>query len=141
MTDFLYSVFANYGVTAIQWGAVVLFGLLARLVWRWTKNQWVRDTVSRALAEVQTAVLEVAQTYADRLRDGRKDGKLTAGEKAAAKDMAIAAAKSYIGTKGLKALARALNLDAVEDWLAGKIEREVRLLKPVAANPPAASAE
>jgi hypothetical protein len=137
--DALYSLFADHGPAALAWTLSALAGvaltyLVVRIRW-----EYVRGVVTRAIAEIQDAVLEVAQVFADEIKRASEDGKLTAEEKAVAKQMAIDTAKSNLGSKGLKRLSRVLGLGDVTDWIANKVEAAVATKPPKAtALPPAA---
>jgi hypothetical protein len=124
--------FAAYGTKAAIAAAMALGWLLAKFVYP-RVGDWADRTISRALSEVQDAVLEVSQTYADAIKSGKQDGKLTDEEAAEAKRRAIAIAKSNIGAKGLARLGRVLGI-GVDGWLGTKVEATVKTLKA----PPAA---
>ena len=128
MSNIFHQIVAN-GDTVLAWLGALLVGLLSKYVIGKIKSGAVHDIMQRALIEVDTAVSYVWQTYAKSLKAANEDGKLTAAEKETAKDLALAAAKSYIGTKGIKSLARILGLDSVDSWLGGKIESSVVRLK------------
>lgn len=130
MTD----LFATYGPDAVAWVLAALGALLAKYVWQKMAAGYLADAAQRAWVEVQGAVLEVSQTYADAIRKGRADGSLTDKEKAEAKALAIGIAKSNIGTKGLARLARVLGVN-VDGWLASKTEQAVKLMNGVASPP------
>ena len=131
----MYTLIADYGAQAV---ALVLTGLglvLTKLVLVKIESAWLHDVITRAWMEVRSAVLEVGQTYVDAIKEGRADGKLTDFEKGEAKAKAIAIAKSNIGKKGLKRLAKIFD---VEEWIANKIETVVRDSKPAAPTAPPA---
>lgn len=129
---------SQLAANALAWvlGGSVAGALVARLVVS-IKSGYVQGVVQRAYAEVRDAVLMVHQTYVSEITAGKADGTLTDEEKAKAKADAIAAAKSYIGVKGLEALGRVLGLDVsgVEGWLGGKVEAHVAALKADAMLP------
>jgi hypothetical protein len=129
MTDFLYSLIANHGTTFAAWVAGLLALVLSKFVLVLIKSQKARDIASRSATEVGRAVRDVWQTYVSDIKAGREDGKLTEDEKIKAKSDAIAKAKSYLGMKGLAALAHALGMDDVESWLATQVEVEVDAAK------------
>lgn len=121
----MYEVIAEYGAQALGWVLSGLGLLLARYVWARIGNELLRGVLQRTWLEVESAVKEVGQTYADALRHARSDGQLTKMEREIAKQQAIDIVKTNLGTKGLKRLARILDLDSVEDWLSNKIEASV----------------
>lgn len=121
----MYELIAEYGTTALGWILSGLGLLLAKFVWHRIGNEKVRGILERAWLEVKAAVKEVGQTYVEEVRRAMADGKLTEREKRIAKEEAVKIAKSNIGPKGLKALARALGLESVEAWLSNKVEAAV----------------
>jgi hypothetical protein len=138
--DALYSLFADHGPGALTWGLLFLGGLAARHLLPHIGWKYAQDVISRALNEIAFAVREVAQVYADAIKeDPNRNGKLDPEEKERAKQMAIAAAKRNLGAAGLKRLGRVLGLDDVTDWIAGHTEAAVSMLpKKNPALPPAA---
>lgn len=124
----MYDLIATYGIDALTWVLLALSALLLRWVFPLVQNAWANGVLNRAWTEVKAAVLEVGQTYVDALKEGKADGKLTEDEKSLAKSKAIAVAKSNIGKKGLKALARIVGVD-VEKWLGSKVESAVAVAK------------
>jgi hypothetical protein len=118
--------FATYGPSALAWVLAALGALLGKYLWQRMKAGYIADALQRAWVEVQGAVLEVAQTYADALK-ARSAGGLTDVEKAEAKALAIGIAKANIGSKGLQRLARVLGVN-LDTWLASKTEQAVKLL-------------
>jgi hypothetical protein len=135
--DALYDLFANYGPGALTVGLLALTGLAARHLLPMIGWRYARDVASRAMNEIVFAVNEVAQVYADAIKDARKDGKLTDEEKAEAKRLAIEAAKRNLGPPGIKRLGRVLGIEDVTDWIAGKVESAVKLTKPAPVLPKA----
>lgn len=125
----MYEFIAEQGYAVLSWVLAIVGTLLTRYVWRRIGNDYARGVVSRAYEEVRSAVLEVAQTYTSELKAGRADGRLTESEKTEAKQRAIARAKSNIGRKGLERLARVLDLESVEGWLANRTEAAVAQYK------------
>lgn len=121
----MYELIENYGNSALGWVLAGLGLLLSRYVWIRIGNDYALGVLTRAWGEVRAAVAEVGQTYVAAIKAGRADGKLTDEEKAVAKSLAIAAAKRNLGAKGLRALARILGLDSVDEWLAGRLEAAV----------------
>jgi hypothetical protein len=124
MKEALYWALVN-GDKVLLWVLVALGGLLSAWVLKQMKAGTVRDIVGRALGAVGTAVLEVGQTYVAGLKAA---GKFTPEAQDAAKQMAIGAAKSYVGAKGLKVLAKVLGLE-VDKWFAAQTEAAVATLK------------
>lgn len=87
------------------------------------KNGWIKTRVQRLEHAVRTSVREVYQTYVSELKAANADGKLTAEEKAKAKDLAVAKAKSYAGMKGLNILLWVFGLN--DELVGGLVEEEV----------------
>lgn len=137
----MYELIANYGHEVALY---VLAAIGAGLLWiakRFVDSDEVLKYTRRAWMEVRAAVLEVEQTYVLAIKQGLADGKLTADEKAAAKKKALDIARSNIGVKGLKRLARVFD---VEKWMETHVEAFVGALpkavaiehgEPVAAPP------
>lgn len=119
---------AAYGPQVLAWVLAALGSLLATHVFLRIKEGYVRDVLQRAWIEVQGAVTEVSQVYADAIKRAREDGQLTQNEKAAAKTMAMDVAKANIGVKGLARLARVIGIP-IDQWLASKTEQAVAQLK------------
>ncbi len=94
-----------------------------------TKHVSARAIVLRALQEVGAAVFEVAQTFVSNLKLAAVDGKLTKNEVGEAKRRALELAKSNIGVKGLKRLAKVLGIEDIEAWLGNKIESSIASAK------------
>jgi hypothetical protein len=122
----------DHGVSALTSILLVIGIVLSRWAFPLVKNAWANGVLHRAWIEVQTAVLDVAQTYTDALKEHNADGKLTTDEKAEAQLRAKNKAKELIGKKGLAALARIVGVD-VEKWLTGKVEAAVKISKPIKA--------
>lgn len=127
MSDIFYWVL-THGDAVLMWILVAVGGLVSALILKTMKAGTVRDIVGRALSEVGTAVMAVAQGYVDALKAASADGVLTDQEKAEAKAKALALAKANIGTEGLKKLAKILGVD-VDGWLGTKIEAAVKTLQ------------
>lgn len=127
MEDLLYSLVASWGGRALL---LVLGGV------GWLVNRFVLPKVggskylARVWDEARAAALEVGQTFVDDIKAGRADGKLTEEEKRAAREKALAILKANIGAKGLKRLARILDLEDAERWLTNKLEAAVAVTKP-----------
>jgi len=120
--------------------AFTLLGtILTRYVWVKVQHDWSRGVIQRGYAELVDAVLEVWQAYVSGIKEGAADGKLTEEEAQTAKQQAIAIAKSNLGEKGLRRLARALGFsdlggaithtELVDRWLESKSETAVASLK------------
>lgn len=123
-------IIADYGPRAVVFLFATLATLLTFVYGRgYIKAGWAQRLISRALREIEDAVLEVAQTYSDIIKAGASDGSLNGEERLEAKRRAIAVAKSNIGKKGLARLARVAGIDALDGWLDSKVESSVRLLK------------
>lgn len=114
----MYELIAEYGMVAVALMLAVLTWVAMRLV-ALIKVKMIRELATRGWDAARAGVSAVAQVYVDELKAAREDGKLTADEKKAAKAKAIAFAKSYLGTKGLKEAAKFFDID---DWLGAKIE-------------------
>ena len=110
---------AQYGLTALTWLLAGLTTVAMKYGISKIDSDRIRGYTERLFAEVKAAVFEVGQTYVEALKEGREDGKLTELEKREAKKRAIAIAKSNLGTKGAKALARVLDVD---EWIGNKVE-------------------
>ena len=132
----MYEAIAEYGTTGLTWLLLGMGALLLRYVFPLVKNAWAHGVLERAWVEVKAAVLEVGQTYTGALKAAALDGKLTDAEKAEAKLLALNIAKLNIGSKGLKRLARILDLD-VGKWIGSKTEVAVALANAATAKPAA----
>lgn len=121
---------ADYGGEAISLIVLALTFLLGKFFADKKGSAWY-GVAERALFEVEASVREVHQTYAAEAKRGRADGKWTDEEKAEAKSRAIDIAKSNLGPKGLKKLAKIADVDT---WLGNKVEATVHKLKAEAAD-------
>lgn len=110
---------ADYGLTVI--GLVFMgLGIVAtKFLYGKDKDSKRNGYIRNALIETEAAVEEVFQVYVREAKKGRADGSWTEEEKALAKAKALDIAKSNIGTKGLKRLAKVFD---VEHWIGNKIE-------------------
>lgn len=130
LVDFLSS---PTGVVVLHWlvGASAFGWLLGKLLARYISNKTLRDLLTRLGWEVRAVVLEVHQTWAEDIKKGKADGKLTEEEKAHAKALALSKLKENLGKKGIARLAKVLGLhiDALDSWLGNKIEATVAELK------------
>lgn len=122
-----------------------LLGAAARYFGQKTKNEYANNAINRLDDALIAAVREVYQTYVSQIKKGRADGKLSSEEKAAAKDLAIDKAKSFLGKKGLKAVAKVLGLpvEGLDAMFNSRTESALNLVKKasqpaevVAALPP-----
>lgn len=115
----------------ITWAGAKLVSLINAK----TKNEYLKGALVRAEQAVQTAVLEVKQTYVDAIKEASADGTLTPQEAAAARMKALDKAKSYLGTSGLAMLINVLGMDSsmLDSFIGGKIEAAVASGKPAAA--------
>lgn len=128
------TILVDIGQTAIPWVVTLLVGLLSKYVYSKIQNDYWRGVTERATEEVFAAAQEVHQTYVKGIKAGRADGKLTDGEKAAAKDAALKTAKSNLGSKGFQRLAKVMGGEGAADkWLGTRVESSVSALKSVSA--------
>jgi hypothetical protein len=120
---------------AITWGGAKLVTFIQAK----TKNEFLKGALVRLEQAVQTAVLEVQQTYVEYVKAASADGKLTFEEAREAKARAILAAKTYLGRKGLLELAKVLGFTdgALDLFLGGKVEAMVAGVKLGEATAPA----
>lgn len=104
---------------------------LVRFVGTKTKSDLLTRAATALRIAVVTAVKEVSQEYISGIKEGRADGKLTAEEKARAKQRALAKAKSYLGARGLALLVQGFRLDpgGIDAFLGGHIEAAVHDVK------------
>jgi len=115
--------------------AIVLGTWLAAEVGLWLRahvsHTQTREALERATAAAGAAVGEVAQVYVSALRKGASDGKLTPAEAGEAQARALAAARDYLGPKGVALLRSALGSDdqAIDRWLVALIEERVAATK------------
>ena len=129
----------------LQQAAVVIAGVavlgIGVLAWwgtsKFAEGSIVREAVLRASVAVRQAVGEVKQTYVDAIKQGTAPDSpggrsLTEGERKHALDMCLARAKSLLGLRGLKILAKAFGIfsggeggSSLENWLTSEIEATV----------------
>lgn len=88
------------------------FGFLARWISAKTGSERAGVIAERLGVALERAVKATWQTYAEDLKKGRSDGKLTDDEKAEARKRAIDFAKSYLGPKGIRELLWVLGIDS-----------------------------
>jgi hypothetical protein len=125
--------FATYGPDALAWVLAALGTALTGLVGLVIRAVYVREIVGRAWNEISGAALEVAQTYADAIKE-RRGGGLTDDEKREARTLAIESAKANLGKRGVARLARVIGID-VERYLGSKLETAVKMIKVATAAP------
>ncbi len=128
----LLNALAGLVVAVITYAAYALRNLVRSKV----ANQALARLLMRVDDAVFTAVRETFQVTVDAARAAAGAGGLPADVAKAAKDAAIAKAKSYLGADGLKLLGQVLGLDeaGVGDYLAGKVESAVRVEKMTSAS-------
>lgn len=128
MSDVISDLIAKYGPTMIGVAFTAILGVIGRAL---LKHLWLRDMLVRLAVEAKAVVMEVQQTYVDRIRYARLDGVLTKDEAAEARRAAIDSLKSNIGPKGLHRLARVLGYDdaGIDRLLDTRIEEQVQRLK------------
>lgn len=95
------------------------------------RNERLRGVLARVDDAVLVAVREIEQLYVSRLKNASADGELTAEERKDAKDAAVAAARSYLGARGLVELGKVLGipLDDVERVVSARVEAAVYNLR------------
>lgn len=115
-------------------GGLVGAGWLGRLAWL---RVWVRDFLARAELEIRHAVLEVEQTYVDRVLAGKDPSspggvELTPDEQAEALRRAVDRALELVGIAALDRALRILGLPRtpafIAGWIATRVEARVKLL-------------
>ncbi len=116
------------------WLAAMLLASVRMYVAKHVRSKTARELIGRALDEVADAVAATYSRFVEGAKAGAKDGKLTSKEAGAAFDMAVAEARSNIGTKGLKRLTKILGVD-IDGWLGSKVEASVPAIKKELARP------
>lgn len=129
------NIIADYGPTIIA-GVITIVGIV--FGWIFKTQSMLRTALAAFGRAVSVAVRETSQTYTDEILKGRLatsagGAELTPEEKANARSMAIAKAKSYIGTKGLNLILKELGIGDGDAFVAGAVEAEVNATKLVAA--------
>lgn len=115
--------------------AAALGAWLAAEVIRWLRahvsHTQTLEALERATVAVGAAVGEVAQGYVSTLKAASEDGTLTAQEAGEAQARALAAARDYLGPRGVALLRASLGLDeqALDRWLVALIEERVAAAK------------
>jgi hypothetical protein len=114
-------------VTGIIWGITKVASYFKAK----TNIEYVQGAIGRLNEAVVTAVREVEQTIKAELVKKRADGKITPDDARDIKAAAIAAAKSYLGAKGIAELIKVLGIDAafVDKLVGGKIEQVISEMK------------
>lgn len=120
---------SDIAADAVAWVLGFLVGLLGSKL---GGKGRAAEILLRLAVAMKDAVLEVHQTYVEARKAASEDGKLTDEEAEEAKDLAIEAAKAYLGPKGIRELLGVLGIgeDALDGWLGGKVEATVAELKP-----------
>jgi hypothetical protein len=121
-------------VTGIIWGITKVASYFKAK----TNIEYVQGAIGRLNEAVVTAVREVEQTIKAELVKKRADGKITPDDARDIKAAAIAAAKSYLGAKGIAEIIKVLGIDAslVDKLVGGKIEQVLSELKDEKAATP-----
>lgn len=78
----------------------ILAGAGAIFAWIWKRVKVKDERLQKALAFLEEGVDETWEEYVKALKDGAKDGKLTAAERKAALNMAIEKAKVFAKAEG-----------------------------------------
>jgi hypothetical protein len=118
----------------VQYGAALIaaaFAAIAAFVGRsFVEHSFLRSMLERIVIEARAVVLEVEQTYVDKITEGRRDGILTPEEGASAKAAAIAKLRTNLGSVGLERLGRIIGLTApaIEALLGTHVEAAVKSL-------------
>jgi hypothetical protein len=134
--------------------ATVAAAKLASYIGSKVQNEYLRGALTRLDDAVLVAVKELQQTVVAELKAAAENGKLDETARKRVKDAALANVKSYIGPKGLSAIADVLGLsnEMLEQFVRSRIEaavHDVRLEERVATasvvvtntvTPPAATA-
>jgi hypothetical protein len=111
--------------------AAALGAWLAAEVIRWLRahvsHVQTREALERATVAVSSAVGEVAQVYVSDLKSASEDGALTSDEANEAQSRALAAARDYLGPKGVAMIRATLGSDerALDRWLVALIEERI----------------
>lgn len=105
---------------------------LAALIRTKVKNEFLRGVMLRLDDAVFAAVKEVEQVIVARLKEASADGTITAQERVAVKNAAIASVKEQLGQQGLVAVSKAIG-DGLDAVLGAKVEAAVHDMKTSAA--------
>jgi hypothetical protein len=115
--------------------AMALGAWLAAECIRWLRahvsHTQTLEALERATSAVEAAVGEVAQLYVSDLKSASEDGALTSDEAREAQARALAAARDYLGPKGVAMVRASLGDDerALDRWLVGLIEARIAASK------------
>jgi hypothetical protein len=135
MSDTIHNLIAQHGGAALAWTLTALTMLATWALNKLVQSKALRDALDWAGMQVKLAVAAVGQTFVDECKAASADGILTDAEKAKAKEMAIAKAKSFLTWKQLAALgggfvSRLFSKDAadarVDELLGNMVEAAVR---------------
>jgi len=109
-------------VSVVSYGAM----WLAQLARAKIKSEKLRGALARLTDSVGNAVNYVAQVYVDEIRKAAKDGRLTKNEARKALDIAIEAAKEFLGPRGIAEIIHVMGIGneptSVHTFLRGRIE-------------------
>lgn len=96
-----------------------------------TSNEYIKGALVRLQDAVSTAVHEVENTVKKEFALANADGKLTKKEAEHIKAVAIAAAKTYLGPKGIAQIIKVIGVDEalVDKFIGGKIEQSLVAMK------------
>ena len=131
MPDYLLELILNIAAPI----AAALGAWLAAECIRWLRahvsHTQTLEALDRAEAAVSAAVGEVAQVYVAGLKAAAEDGKLTADEANQAQARALAAARDYLGPRGVALVRTTLGTDerALDRWLVALIEDRIAAAK------------
>jgi hypothetical protein len=114
-------------VTGVIWGITKVASYFQAK----TNIEYAQGAIARLNEAVVMAVREVEQTVKAELVKAKADGKITVAESRGIKAAAIAAAKSYLGAKGIAELIKVLGIDAslIDKIVGGKIEQVISEMK------------
>lgn len=120
----------KYGTIVISFMATTIIGIIGK---HFVDQHWARNFLVRLIVEAKAAVLEVQQTWVDKMREARGDGVVTDDEKRGARAAAITTLRSNLGRKGLERLGRIIGLDdeGIDRLLSTHVEAQVQRLKLV----------
>jgi len=131
MPDYLIELILNIAAPI----AAALGAWLAAEAIRWLRahvsHTQTRESLERATVAVAAAVGEVAQVYVSDLKSASADGSLTSAEANEAQSRALAAARDYLGPKGVAMIRATLGTDerALDRWLVALIEERIAAAK------------
>ena len=119
--EMILSICAPLLTLLLSWGAIVLTNTIRRKV----GNDYARGVLERLADAAYLAVNVTQQTVVASLKASAADGKLTKGEATDALYAAKDHLKTYLGTKGVEALAEIVDSDMIEDAIEAAIESEI----------------